>query len=229
MDSLQYKAKQRQSSVICIQPDSDMELYDSDVYHVEWENSPDQNRDIQPDEIPEEITDQITESATTPRTEIYKFHTKLAKLAKQLADITTATLRQSKFSEEDMEFSYLIGDCGEGLAGVGEFLTEAAKTISKNVSDEIPEVIEITDSDEDTPVNNEMSITVPSANSTVPSPSVWVSANSTLPSPSVQVSVNNTRHVVSDTMSATHQLVQTSGKKHTVHVCELCGKHQDEA
>ena len=99
---------------------------------------------------------------------------------------------------------------------MGEFLIEAAKTISENISGEISEVIEIADSDEDTLVNNEISITVlsqsfwdsakrsvqkvqdcakhtvqsvqVSTNNTVPS--VQVSANNTVPS--VQVSANNT-------------------------------------
>ena len=193
------------------------------------------------------MTDQITESDTTHRSEIYKFHTKLAEMGEHLADITTATLRQSKFTEEDVEFSCLIWDCGDELAGVGEFLIEAAKTISENISGEIPEVIEIADSDEDTLVNNEISITVlsqsfwdsakrsvqkvqdcakhtvqsvqVSTNNTVPS--VQVSANNTVPS--VQVFANNTWHVVSDTMSVNPQLVQTlpSGKKCTVHVCDF--------
>ena len=53
-------------------------------------------------------TTPVSESATTHLPEIYKFHTKLAKMAEHLADITTATLRQGKFTEEDVEFSCLI-------------------------------------------------------------------------------------------------------------------------
>ena len=167
MDGVHYDAKQWQHSIICIQPDPDTDGYDSDVYCAEWDHSAHQNRDIQPDE---DITDQMTASDTTPvsesdttcRTEIYKFHTKLAQMAEHLADITTATLRQSKFTEEDVEFSCLIWDCGEELAGMGEFLIEVANTISENVSVEMPEiqVIEISDSDDDTPVTNEILSTV---------------------------------------------------------------------
>ena len=71
-------------------------------------------------------------------------------------------MRQSKFTEEDVEFSCLIQDCGEELAGMGEFLIEAANTISENVSVKMPEiqVIEISDSDDDTPVTNEILSTV---------------------------------------------------------------------
>ena len=134
MDGVHYDAKQQKHSIICIQLDSDTDGYDSDVYHAEWEHSAHQNGDIQPDE---DITDQMTasdtapvnESDTTCRTEVYKFHTKLAQMAEHLADITTATLRQSKFTEEDVEFSCLIWDCGEELAGMGEFLIEAANSI----------------------------------------------------------------------------------------------------
>ena len=165
MDGVQYDAKQQQHSIICIQPDSDTDGYDSDVYCAEWEHSAHRNGDIQPDE---DITDQMTASATslisesdtTERTEIYKFHTKLAQMAEHLADITTATLRQCKFTEEDVEFSCLIRDCGDELAGMGEFLIEVANTISENVSVEMPEVIEISNSDDDTPVTNEILNTV---------------------------------------------------------------------
>ena len=104
MDGVQYNAKQRQSSVICIWPDSDTELYDSDVYHAEWEHSAHLNGNIQPDEIPEEITDQITESNTTCRSEIYKFHTKLAEMVEHLADVTTATLRQVNLLKKMLNF-----------------------------------------------------------------------------------------------------------------------------
>ena len=110
MDGAHYDAKH---SVICIEPDSDTNGYESDVYHAEQENSADKNWDIQPDA---HITDQmnaaattpVCESATTRIPEIYKFHTKLAKMAEHLADITTATLRQGKFTEGDVEFSCLI-------------------------------------------------------------------------------------------------------------------------
>ena len=168
MDGVQYDANQWQHSIICIQPDSDTDDYDSDVYRAEQEHSAHRNGDIQPDE---DITDQMTASDTTPvsesdttcRTEIYKFHLKLAQMAEHLADITTATLRKSKFTEEDVKFSCLIWGCGEELAGVKEFLIEVANTISENVSVEMPEisVIEISNTDDDTPVTNEISSTVP--------------------------------------------------------------------
>ena len=71
-------------------------------------------------------------------------------------------MRKSKFTKEDVEFSCLIWACGEELAGMGEFLIEVANTISENVSVEMPEiqVIEISNSDDDTPVTNEILSTV---------------------------------------------------------------------
>ena len=53
-------------------------------------------------------TTPLSDSAVTCIPEIYKFHTKLAKMAEHLADIMTATLRQGKFTEEDVEFSCFI-------------------------------------------------------------------------------------------------------------------------
>ena len=77
-------------------------------------------------------------------------------MAEHLADITTATLRQGKFTEEDVEFSCLIRDCGEELAGMGEFLIEASNTILDNVSIEKSEIIEISDSEDDMPAKRKM-------------------------------------------------------------------------
>ena len=56
--------------------------------------------------------------------------------------------------------------------------------------------------------------------------SVQDSATNTVQLPSVQVSAKNKQHVL-DTMSADPKIVQTlpSGKKLSVYVCELCGKH----
>ena len=230
------------------------------MYHAEQEHSADTNRDIQPDE---DITDQMTAFATTPVSEsdttcgaeIYKFHTKLAQMAEHLADITTSTLRQHKFTE-DVEFSCLIRDCGDELAAMGEFLIEVANTISENVSVEMPKVIDISDSEDDKPVTNEISNTVQdsvkrkmtSAKRSVPSqpvqdsaersmekchdgatgtlPSVQDSATNVVKLPSVQVSAKNKKHVL-DTVSANPKVLQTlpSGKKLSVYVCELYGKH----
>ena len=40
--------------------------------------------------------------------ETYKYHTKLVNLAQHQADVTTATLRQNNFNEDDIEFAHLI-------------------------------------------------------------------------------------------------------------------------
>ena len=55
-------------------------------------------------------------------------------------------MRKGKFTEEDVEFSCLIQDCDEELAGIREFFIEASITISDNVSVEKSEIIEISDS-----------------------------------------------------------------------------------
>ena len=139
---------------------------------------------------------------------------------------------------------------------MGEFLIEASITISDNVSVEKPEIIEISDSEDDMPVNNEISSTVqdsakrkmPAAKksltsqpdqdsakrsverchdgATVQSVQDQDSATNTVKLPSVHVSAKNQKHVM-DTVSMNPKIVQTlpSGKKVSVYVCKLCGKH----
>ena len=91
--------------------------------------------------------DDISESVSiksAERNEAFQYHTKLAVLAEHLVDITTATLRQSKFSEDDLKFSHLIRDCGEELYGIREYLIKASKTIVDKVTEHTPIIIDVT-------------------------------------------------------------------------------------
>ena len=132
--------------VICIQPDSETDgenTVNNEMACVEWENSAHKNGNIEStaaisspgensDCLPER--DRQSESVSnnsSDRNEVFKYHTKLAVLAEYLADITTATLWQSNFTKEDIEFGHLIHDCGEELYGIGEYLIDACKQIAE--------------------------------------------------------------------------------------------------
>ena len=146
--------------VICIQPDSETDAKDAvnnEMAHVEWENSAHKNGNIEPTAAissPGENSDCLPErdrqiesvsNNSSDRNEVFEYHTKLAVLAEYLADITTATLWQSNFTKEDIEFGHLIHDCGEELYGIGEYLIDASKQIAEKVTQQSPIVIYISD------------------------------------------------------------------------------------
>ena len=117
------------------------------MYRAECENSVDHNENIKPCEQP---SDSVKTSPAMEET--YKYHTKLVSLAWHLADVTTATLRENNFNEDDIEFAHLIWDCGNELFGLAKFLIDSAKTTTENVSvssvHEEHSVIDITDTDD---------------------------------------------------------------------------------
>ena len=82
--------------------------------NAEQEFCADVNRDISPD-------------SGNGNSETLQYHNKLKKMAMHLADICCATLRQweeGELSQEDQEFANLVFDCGNELAGLGEYLIE---------------------------------------------------------------------------------------------------------
>ena len=102
----------------------------AEMYRAEHENSADRNGNIKPCEP---TTDSVCETSPA-MDETYKYHTKIINLAWHLANVTTATLRQNDFNDDDIKFAELIQVCGDELFGLGGFLIDAAKTITEKVT-----------------------------------------------------------------------------------------------
>ena len=194
-------------------------------WHVWNEKTAHKNGNIEPtaaisspgessDSLPE--TDRQSESVSnksSDRNEVFKYHTKLAVLAEYLADITTATLQQSNFTKEDIEFGHLIHDCGEELYGIGEYLIDASKQIADKVTQQSPIVIDMSESDSEV---------------------------ATVATPSQQVPETNINKETSSNVKNNHFILNVAGfgdidvqpspsgsvkKRKSVFVCELCGRY----
>ena len=190
------------------------------MYRAECENSADQNGNIKPCE---QTPDSFKTSPAMEET--YKYHTKLVNLAQHLADVTTATLRQNNFNEDDTEFAHLIGDCGDELFGLGKFLIDAAKTLKENVSvpsvSEKHDVIDITDTDEGLSENDTALNVAPQS----PSQTESVAPNMIPVRLNIDVQANFSQdgyelNKITGCPSASRKKI-----KQSVLFCELCGKH----